>query len=617
MNATLISWKRERLGLIMVGTSLFAIACMVMLLFGYLQQQRQEQIREQGVGLVRILSGLSYEQLVAGQERRGILSLLQHHYGNSDFAYATFVTPSGDPIAQVAASGTIVPSLRFSAQPTSWLKEQVIAVPGSRPFQEFNAPMFTDGTLSGYVRVGYFQPGFGLNKEQLAFFGTLVLPIFLLTPLFYYLIKKEVQPLKKINSEIEHFIENRSMGPVQVDASGELGQFMERFNKFVEFAQQKITSLESDQAGLVTSTKLLGYKRARVESVIQSLPDAVLVLDETGTITVANPRVTTLLGVDHKEIIGTQPQEWCSNPEVLALLAGHKSKGMGVYNTEAVHFSSEHSPEKTLVANAYPLFSKSNRSQMLGTLLVFRDATLEQKAKQSRAEFVAHVAHELKSPLNVLAMYSEALQGKEGESETFRIETANVIHDEVERLSTLISNILSITKIEMGSLGIKRQRVKLREFLQDALDRATRDARGKDFSISLDAPKELNAIHVDKALLSIALNNLLTNAVKYNRPGGSIVLATEENDEAVRISVRDTGIGIAPQDQGRIFEKFYRSNAEEVRQRTGHGLGLALSKEIVQLHHGTLTVHSKLGEGAEFVIELMKHPGSIQQGSQS
>jgi len=187
----------------------------------------------------------------------------------------------------------------------------------------------------------------------------------------------------------------------------------------------------------------------------------------------------------------------------------------------------------------------------------------------------------------------------------------------VERLSTLISNILSITKIEMGSLGIERQRVKLREFLQDALERASRDARGKDVSISLDAPKELNAIHADKALLSIALNNLLTNAVKYNGPGGSIVLATEENDEAVRISVRDTGIGIAPQDQGHIFEKFYRSSAEEVRQRTGHGLGLALSKEIVQLHHGTLTVHSKLGEGAEFVIELMKHPSSIQQDSQS
>ncbi|MEE8428000.1 MAG: ATP-binding protein [Gammaproteobacteria bacterium] len=617
MTATLISWKRERLGLTMVGTSIFAIACMVLLLFGYLQQQRQEQIREQGIGLVRILSGLSYEQLVSGKERRGILSLLRHNHANSDFAYAAFVTPTGEPITKVAASGAIVPPLRFSAQPTSWLKEQIIALPGRQPFQEFNAPMFTDGTLRGYVRVGYFQPGFGLTREQLAFFGTLSLPIFLLTPLFYYLVKREVQPLKKINGEIEQFIDSRSIGPVEVNAGSELGQFMDRFNKFVEFAQHRITSLESDQAGLVTSAKLLGYKRARVESVIQSLPDAVLVLDETGTITVANPRVSTLLGVDHKEIVGTQPQEWCSNPEVLALLAGHKSKRMGVYNTEAVYFSSKHSPEKTLVANAYPLFSKSNRSQMLGTLLIFRDATVEQMAKQSRAEFVAHVAHELKSPLNVLAMYSEALQGKEGESETFRIEAANVIHDEVERLSTLISNILSITKIEMGSMEIKRQRVKLREFLQDALEHASRDARGKDFSISLDAPKELNAIFADKALLSIAVNNLLTNAIKYNRPGGSIVLAAEENEEAVRISVRDGGIGIAPEDQVRIFEKFYRSNAEEVRQLPGHGLGLALSKEIVQLHHGTLTVHSKLGEGAEFVIEIMKHPGSSRQGNRS
>ena len=245
--------------------------------------------------------------------------------------------------------------------------------------------------------------------------------------------------------------------------------------------------------------------------------------------------------------------------------------------------------------------------------MVFRDITAEKLAKNSSGEFVAHVSHELKTPLNVLAMYSEMLQGEEGNREQFRIEAANVIHDEVERLTLLINNILSITKIESGSISIERKRVKLRDLLQDAFDACARGGQDKHLDFQLDLPRELGPVALDKDLVRIAINNLLTNAIKYSNENGVVRMSVEETDMAVRISVSDEGIGIPPEEQEKIFEKFYRSHSEEVSSRNGHGLGLSLAREIVQLHHGTLTVNSTPGKGSEFIVEFNKEAGLLRQ----
>ncbi len=250
---------------------------------------------------------------------------------------------------------------------------------------------------------------------------------------------------------------------------------------------------------------------------------------------------------------------------------------------------------------------------MLGTLVIFRDVTAEKLARNSSSEFVAHLSHELKTPLNVLAMYSETLQGDDMQDEALRIEAANVIHDEVERLAMLISNMLSISKIEMGSLSIERKRVKLRDLLQDTFDACTRSGRDKNLNFSLDLPREISPVALDKNLMRVAINNLLTNAIKYSNPGGAVSMSVEETEQTVRVSVRDNGVGISPEDQERIFDKFFRSEDDNVRQRTGHGLGLSLAREIIQLHHGTLSVNSVPGEGSEFIVEFSKEANLLKQ----
>jgi signal transduction histidine kinase len=194
------------------------------------------------------------------------------------------------------------------------------------------------------------------------------------------------------------------------------------------------------------------------------------------------------------------------------------------------------------------------------------------------------------------------------------VEAANIIYDEVERLGLLINNLLSISKMETGSLFIERQRIKPLELLKDAFESVKRSDKENHLEYKLDLPNEMSPLAMDKDLFRIAVNNLLTNAVKYNRPGGSVVLSAEESDKQIIFRVKDTGIGIAGEDIEKIFEKFYRSENEEIRNKPGHGLGLTLAKSIVELHHGMLQVNSEAGKGTEFAIVFDKGGELVKEG---
>lgn len=610
-------WRNERIGLIMIVASLLVMGLVVYLAFDYQLDLRLKQAKVQGVGLVRVLGGMSWEELVPKQGRQGILQAVQHGQSNPDFAYGVVVDKQGNAVTEISLPGVIIPNQPVPSEPTSWLGERMLeSADVQRDFLEFHAPVFSAGNLKGYVRLGYQQPNFGMPFNELPFFATLALPVFLLTPLFYFLLRREIQPLRKMHANLEQIIDDQGIQKVELQPSGELSEFLQRFMQYVNTTQSRIQSLEGEQNGLLTSSKLLSYKHSRVESILQSLPEAILVLDEAGSVSYANDRITSLMGLEKCEIQGKKPHEWCSNPNMIAYLSRHNVKnGQVGYIFDSIQIVPESDTDKLLEVKAYPLFSPKDNAKLLGNMVVIRDSTEEQLAKRSRGEFVAQVAHELKTPLNVLAMYSESLLGEDGNSENFRIEALNVIHDEVERLSTLINNMLALSKFEMGGMQLNRNRVRLHELLEDAFNNVSQSGRGKGLEFELDLPKEMSAVYVDKDLLRIAVNNLLTNAIKYNRPAGKVTLMAEDLNGAIEISVQDTGIGISPPDQQKIFDKFYRSNDIKVREQTGHGLGLPLAQQIIQMHHGRLSLESDYGKGTTFIIQLEKDTGiQMQEG---
>ncbi len=595
----------------MIASSLVAILAISLLLFDYLRDSREDDVRAKGVGLIRVLATLPYDQLAPASNPSALLGTLKINESKEHFAYAAIVGTDGRPIVELASDGFIIPPFVTPDNPSSWLGERAIQATEKHPaILEFHAPLLKQGELAGHLRLGYFQPGFGLAPPQIVFMATLALIIFLLTPLFYFLVRREIRPLAAADSKIKDLLSGEQFRAVEISASGELGQFMSNFNRFVEYSNQRVAEVEADRERVLTSTKLLSYRKERILRVIESFPEGILLLNEAGAVTVANRHLEGILGVEAEDIVGSESMEWCPHDDVREYL-NHCRDG-GRHLPEPVEFETENAPGKTYGIAAYPLFMPDG-SETIGCLIIVRDITLESLARRGRAEFVAHVAHEFKTPLNVLSLYSESLQMADPDDAETRIEAANVIEEEVGRLSSLINNMLNITKIEMGSLDVDTQRVRIRDLLEDVFKNVKhmKQAEGLEFSIEL--PTQITPLELDKDLLRIALNNFLTNAVKYNKPGGKVTLSVEEHDEVVRISVSDTGIGITEEDLPRIFDKFYRSEENEVRALTGHGLGLALAQDIIELHNGSVLVESTPGVGTEFTIELWKVSPSMKQ----
>lgn len=598
----------------MIGASLIVILFIVGALLNYQRSNRVDQIRKQGIGLVRLLSEMSYEQLVPNNARSGALRIIKQSQNDPLFAYAAVVDLHGKILKAISAAGVVMPAAAIPAVPSSWIGEQELPdeVRG-QSVTEFFAPLMHDGKRIAHIRVGYFMPDYQFIYAQLPLFGVLALAVFLLTPLFYFLVKQEVRPLAQINSEIKKLLDKNSQSEVRPGTLADLQDFTDHFKRFMVLAQQRIKKLETEKSDVAMSSKILSYKKLQIESALQALPDAVIVIDERGTVTYANSKLHSLLDIDDSKIVGAKPADWFDSPDIKAFLTNCKANTARLYRVDSTEFIPDHASDKRFSISAFPLFSPKQADQLLGTILVLRDMTNEVAARQASSEFVAHVAHELKTPLNVLNMYSETLQDDGGESRELIVEAANVIHDEVERLAMLINNLLNMTRIEMGDVSLNFQRVKVLDLLKDALSNITRSAKGSNLEFEADMPNEMSCLSLDKDLLRVAINNLLTNAIKYNQPGGKVTLSAEETETDLLIRVTDTGIGINDLDREHIFDKFYRSENDEVRKRSGHGLGLSLAREIVQIHHGDLSVVSRPGEGSTFTIRFEKELALYKQ----
>ena len=606
--------KADRIGLVIVLASLFAIATIAYLVFQYQHADKLADIRSQGVSLVRTVAGVPYRELVPGGQQAGVLQVLQQGTNEDELAYVGIVDRGGQVLHQVGAAGVILPATPMPAEPSAWLGEiQRQLPPDGQPVIEFHAPLLDDGELRGFVRIGYWYPKMGLQLVQLPFLAAVSLPVFLLVPLFYFLLRHEIRPVRDANREIGRLIEGESFRRLEVAATGELGDFMKGFNRFIEQAGQRIEGLEQDQKRLITSTKLMTYRKNRVETVLEALPEALMILDESGAIVFANRKLAAMFAVSPQTILTQAPQQWCDNPDVLQLLSRYGTGRQNRSFADTVRFNVDALSRRAVATRTYPLFAQNEQSTAIGTLIVFHDETQEALARQARTEFVSHLSHELKSPLNVLGLYSESLLSEAGKREEFRIEAANVIAEEVERLSTLINGLLNMTQIESGSLVPERSLVKLVDVCESAFEEARALASDRELNFVIDVPNEMNPVLVDKDLLRIAITNLLSNAVKYNKDGGEVRLTVEETDDAVQIRVADTGIGISDGDASQIFEKFFRSQDEKVQSIGGHGLGLALTRQIVELHYGTLTLDHERDAGVEFIINLWKETSAVKQ----
>lgn len=381
------------------------------------------------------------------------------------------------------------------------------------------------------------------------------------------------------------------------------GTLADVLNKAGHAVAARLAALEKEAEKQVIWGRLQGYKRERIESVLEAHPDAVVFLDEEGQAVACNGKIGLLAGVGPAEIIGRGVPEWPVMESVrhaVSELLSTMQESSGGH----VHIFMDEAHERRISIFARTVFALRSANRRSGFLLLIRETTDEWLAHKGRDEFIAHVAHELKTPLGNVMLYGEQLRDMVDPADALAVESANTVCDEADRMTRLINNLLDISRIEAGTLSLDLQRVRLHDLLEDCMETVDYAARAKGISTRLQVPSDMAPVRLDKSLIRVALSNLLSNAVKYNRPDGDVVLAAEESPDEVILSVQDTGIGIPDEDVPHLFDKYYRSSDAEAASRGGHGLGLYLAKRIAELHSGRIEASSCLGAGSRFQMVI-------------
>ena len=239
-------------------------------------------------------------------------------------------------------------------------------------------------------------------------------------------------------------------------------------------------------------------------------------------------------------------------------------------------------------------------------------------SQQSQRDFLANVSHELKTPLTSIRGFAQAIaDGAAGDSESI-CKSASIIREESERMAHMVSELLDLSRIETGQLVMQRVSVRVGDVLRSCVERQSLRARSATVSLTIDAPGDLPSIQGDGDRLAQVFANLIDNAIKHTPAGGkvsvsarsmtgsSVVRRGKQWPGGIEIGVTDTGAGIPPEDLSRIFERFYQVDKSRARSASGGslGLGLAIAKEIVTAHGGSIHAESVTGLGTKFVVRL-------------
>jgi signal transduction histidine kinase/CheY-like chemotaxis protein len=383
--------------------------------------------------------------------------------------------------------------------------------------------------------------------------------------------------------------------PIQASA-GLLGVLDIRSNKVNAFEPDDVVMLETLAAQVSIAMqnaqlfRALSDQREQLNAILNSVPNAVLVTDESGRLVLVNPAARRLLQLEQADL--DRPLDSESVPVGLFSFFSQPVEPGGTvtgeYETEDQAFQIVVSP---VVVDGV----------LSGRVVLLQDVTHFKELSRLKDEFVATVSHDLKNPLGVVQGAAFFLSQPDVTPER-QEELIDSIRRSSERMNTLISQLLELGKLDSG-IGLELEDVDIEPVLEQIIDEFKAQAAQHSLNLTLEAPAELR-VHADPDRIRQALSNLLSNAIKYTPAGGSIELEAVPRDDHILFKVKDTGLGIAPRDQPYVFDKFYRVQSVDTEEIEGSGLGLAIVKSIVARHDGRIWLESTPGEGSTFYFTL-------------
>jgi two-component system phosphate regulon sensor histidine kinase PhoR len=342
--------------------------------------------------------------------------------------------------------------------------------------------------------------------------------------------------------------------------------------------------------------------RNHLNAILSSLVDALVVVDKDLKITMANPAASNLLGIT-PDSRGRYLLESIRNYDLIQLFQRVLQEETTAQQ-EIQIFSPQHYIFRAIVS---PVRSQRT-GKIVGVVAILHDITEIKRLEKMRSDFVANVSHELRTPLTSIKGFVETLLDGALEDPESSRRFLTIVATETDRMVNLVQDLLELSRLEGTDRAWHLVPLDLGGLARETADSYREIAQEADLSLHVEIGDYLPPIQGDATLLRQVIANLLDNAIKYTEPGGHVWLTLSGNDEALHLSVRDTGVGIPTKHLSRIFERFYRVDKGRCRKMGGTGLGLAIVKHIVEKHHGKIAVESEYGEGTCFTVTLPAIP---------
>lgn len=449
------------------------------------------------------------------------------------------------------------------------------------------------------------------------------------------LVRKFIYPIKKLTKGTEELKQGKLNTRINIKSDDEFAELAGSFNKMASQLDEKIKQLQDSKQSIKKAYSDLKAQRERsemekhkVSTIISSFSDPIIMVDNSWNISFFNPSAQKIFGFkegDKKKKVKKKDSRYFSFSDFEDIInvpfRSRIIEKKGKILVEEVVIPSD-TPEDTTRNTPYKAGRvKYNRGDTVykvttipvcdeqnvcfGHMKIFYDLTREKIVDELKSEFISIAAHQLRTPLTAIKWAIRmVLTEKPGSLDKEQEELLNQGYKSNERVIKLVNDMLNVSRIEEGRFGYSFGKHDINEVVEMVVDNLNNRIEEKGIKFDLQKPKKIPKIYMDKEKMELVLQNLLENAIKFTPEKGKVSLVIKAGKEDLTIKVKDNGVGIPRQNQDKLFTKFFRAENVVQMETQGTGLGLFITKNIVDKHNGDIECDSEEGKGTEFTVTL-------------
>lgn len=388
-------------------------------------------------------------------------------------------------------------------------------------------------------------------------------------------------PIKEMTRITQAMAAGDFSNQVKVYSQDEIGQLAQGINHMSRRLSQALEEIEEE--------------RNKLASILFHMSDGLIATDRHGRIILVNMQAERMLGRSEEELLGQKLGE------VLDLPGENLQDTLLVKDGRyLLNLKTDEQP-LTVQITIRPHF---HQDEVQGLIAVLQDVTEREQLERDRKAFVANVSHELRTPLTTMKSYIETLQDGAINDPEVSHRFLNVLANETERMIRLVNDLLQLSKLDSKRFTLRLRRFDLGELIREVVQRFSFQFRERSLKVSLMIDPYLPPIEADRDMLTQVLDNVLSNAIKYSHPEGKVSIRLSQEGDQLKLVIQDEGVGIPKQELKNIFKRFYRVDKARSRDQGGVGLGLAITREMILAHQGSIEIESDLGQGTMVIIRL-------------